>query len=147
MLHTNDRQLEKTAMKDARLQMPRVLVVDDEPLMGATLEVTLGDEYTVQVVSSVPAAEELLESDGGFDLILCDLMMPGRSGMDLHRWVAQKKPELAGRMIFMSGGAYTTEAHDFLERFGTHRIDKPFDVDALLDLMREIRESESERAV
>jgi DNA-binding NtrC family response regulator len=141
MLHTNDRQLEKSAMKEGRIEMPRVLVVDDEPLMGATLEVTLGDEYEVEVVSSVPAAEELIENDARFDLILCDLMMPGRSGMDLHRWVAQRKPELAARMIFMSGGAYTTEAHDFLERFGTHRIDKPFDVDVLLDLMREVRES------
>jgi DNA-binding NtrC family response regulator len=140
MLHTNDRPLEQATMKDSRVTMPRVLVVDDEPLMGATLEVTLGDEYAVEVVSSVPAAEEALEGDGHFDLILCDLMMPGRSGMDLHRWVAQKKPELASRMIFMSGGAYTSEAHDFLERFGTHRIDKPFDVDVLLDLMREVRE-------
>ncbi len=118
-----------------------MLVVDDEPLMGATLEVTLGDEYAVDVVSSVGAAEQLIESDGRFDLILCDLMMPGRSGMDLYRWVSQKKPELADRMIFMSGGAYTAEAHEFLERVGRHRIDKPFDVDALLDLMRDIRKS------
>jgi CheY-like chemotaxis protein len=141
MLHTENRHLEKSAMTDARAEMPRVLVVDDEPLMGATLEVTLGDEYTVEVVSSAPAAEELLENDGGFDLILCDLMMPGRSGMDLHRWVEQKKPDLADRMIFMSGGAYTAEAHDFLERAGKRRIDKPFDVDSLLELMREIRKN------
>ncbi|MBC7172028.1 MAG: response regulator [Polyangiaceae bacterium] len=141
MLHTENRQPEKSGVKDTRGSMPRVLVVDDEPLMGATLEVTLGDEYTVEVVSSVQAAEQRLQSDGGFDLILCDLMMPGRSGMDLYRWVAQAKPELASRMIFMSGGAYTSEAHEFLERVGRHRIDKPFDIDALLDLMREIRKT------
>ncbi len=139
MLHTEKRQPEKSGVKDARGAMPRVLVVDDEPLMGATLEVTLGDEYAVEVVSSVPQAEELLTRDARFDLILCDLMMPGRSGMDLHRWVEESRPELAGRMIFMSGGAYTAEAHEFLERAGRRRIDKPFDVDTLLDLMREIR--------
>lgn len=142
MLQTENRQADKSAMKDARAALPRVLVVDDEPLMGATLEVTLGDEYAVEVVSSVPAAERLIESDGQYDLILCDLMMPGRSGMDFYRWVTQKSPELTDRMIFMTGGAYTAEAHEFLEGAGKHRrIDKPFEVDALLELMRDIRMS------
>ena len=139
MLHTEKSQPDRSRGTTPRVTMPRVLVVDDEPLMGATLEVTLGDDYAVEVVSSVAAAEALLKLDSSYDLILCDLMMPGRTGMDLHRWVAEAKPSLAKRMIFMSGGAYTAEAHDFLERVGSRRIDKPFDVDGLLDLMKRVR--------
>lgn len=139
MLHTEKSELERSRGTTARMTMPRVLVVDDEPLMGATLEVTLSDDYVVEVVSSVAAAEALLKQDSSYDLILCDLMMPGRTGMDLHRWVAETNPALVNRMIFMSGGAYTTEAHDFLERVGSRRIDKPFDVDGLLDLMKQVR--------
>ena len=88
---------------DAAAERPRVLVVDDEPLMGATLEVTLGDDYEVILARSVDEARRLLVDDRSVDVVLCDLMMPKESGWHLHSWVLSNRPALADRMIFETG--------------------------------------------
>jgi CheY-like chemotaxis protein len=117
---------------------PRVLIIDDEPLIGATLRLLLLDAHDVDVVGSGEDAKERLESGERYDVILCDLMMPAPSGMDLHAWLASSGSELADRMIFMSGGVFTEEAQAFLERVPNPRVDKPFDHEHLLELIREV---------
>ena len=61
-----------------------------------------------------------------FDLILCDLMMPDMTGMDLHHELVQIAPEQANRMIFLTGGAFTPGARDFLATYPQEYIEKPF---------------------
>lgn len=117
----------------------RVLVVDDEPMMGTTLRVALGEEYEVVLVDSGARAQQMLAGEGGFAAVLCDLMMPDISGMALYEWIREQVPDVADRIVFMSGGAYTRRAHEFLESLGPGRhIEKPFDVDELLELVRRI---------
>jgi CheY-like chemotaxis protein len=121
--------------EDARL---RVLIVDDEPLIGTTLKVLLGDEHEVELASSGEAARNLLGNGGRYDVILCDLMMPGVSGMALHAWLEEHHPALAPRVVFMSGGVFTDEARDFLEGVDNARVEKPFDHDVLLQIIRDL---------
>lgn len=106
---------------------PRLLIIDDEPLIGRTLEVLLGDRHDVVLANSGDEAKRILATDGPFDAILCDLMMPLVNGMQLHQWLAETHPELAPRMVFMTGGVYVEEARDFLARVPNLRIEKPFD--------------------
>jgi CheY-like chemotaxis protein len=117
-----------------RSRLPRILIVDDEPMIGTTLRVLLSDEHDVVLAESGKAAREHLEREG-FDLILCDLMMPGLSGMELHRWLETSNPLLAQRMVFMTGGVFTDEARDFLDTVPNRRIEKPFDTRHLLTLI------------
>lgn len=104
----------------------RLLVVDDEPLVGRALRRMLRD-YDVKVVSSGREAVDVLTRDGGYNLILCDLMMPEVSGMEVYEAVAEHHPELADRFVFMTGGAFTPAARQFLDRVQNERIEKPFD--------------------
>ena len=106
----------------------RVLVVDDEPLVGTIIARTLGGNLEVVSTGGASEALELLARDDAFDVILSDLMMPGMTGMDLHRELGRLDPELAAKMIFLSGGACTEEARDFLARPGVEYIGKPFDL-------------------
>lgn len=62
-----------------------------------------------------------------FDLILCDLMMPDMTGMDLHRELSRVAPEQANKMIFLTGGAFTDTARHFLSETSKEHIEKPFD--------------------
>jgi CheY-like chemotaxis protein len=62
-----------------------------------------------------------------FDLILCDLMMPEMTGMDLHRELSRVAPEQASRMIFLTGGAFTDKARQFLSETVKEYLEKPFD--------------------
>ncbi len=124
-------------MEDASRRR-RVLVVDDEPLMGATLEVTLGAEHDVVIVTSAIQALAILESDQSFDAVLSDLMMPRVSGMDLHREMVKRGYELANHVLFMTGGAYTEEAQTFLRETACASIDKPFEVAELTRLIERV---------
>jgi CheY-like chemotaxis protein len=105
-----------------------VLVVDDEPAIGAAIRRALRNEYDVRVATR--AAEALRWVRGGerFDVIFCDLMMPERTGVDLYDDLREAAPELLERVIFMTGGAFTERTRAFLDALPNPRIDKPFDV-------------------
>lgn len=117
-------------------RLPRILIIDDEPMIGTTLKVLLSDDHDVVLAESGGAAREMLERET-FDLVLCDLMMPGVSGMDLHEWLHAQAPDAAKRMVFMTGGVFTDGARDFLEQVPNRRIEKPFDTRDLLTLIEE----------
>lgn len=110
---------------------PRILVVDDDPMMGTTLRLALEDDYDVSVSGSADIAMTVLEKEA-FDLVLCDLMMPKTSGIDLHRWLSERDPKAASRMLFMTGGAYTDQAARFLREETREHVEKPFRVETLL---------------
>jgi PAS domain S-box-containing protein len=115
----------------------RVLVIDDEPLVGAIIQRALTPPHTV--VRELSAKAALLRLDAGerFDLILCDLLMPGLTGMDLHAELTARHPEQTERLLFLSGGAFTPRAQAFLEDPSHVCLEKPFDVDRLRAVVRE----------
>jgi PAS domain S-box-containing protein len=111
----------------------RVLVVDDEPLIGESVRRALV-EHEVAVAHSGADAILMCER-GDFDLVLCDLMMPGLSGIDVFETVRARRPELAERFVFMTGGAFTPKARGFLERFQGEALSKPFALKELRELV------------
>ena len=71
-------------------------------------------------------------------MILCDLMMPELTGMDLHAELEKIAPDQASRMVFMTGGAFTPRAREFLERVPNARVEKPIDFQNLRVLLRNV---------
>jgi CheY-like chemotaxis protein len=114
----------------------RILVVDDEPIVCFSLERLLASEGQVVAVTSAREALDRIRSGERFDVILCDLMMPEMDAPAMHAELMSFAPEQAERMVFVTGGAFTMRARDFLDRVPNARMSKPFDVDALLALVR-----------
>ncbi|MBW2278517.1 MAG: response regulator, partial [Deltaproteobacteria bacterium] len=115
----------------------RVLIVDDEPNLSEVLRTLLeAHGHDVTNVGRGDDAFELLAEDGEFDFILCDLMMAGLSGMDLHAQLRTTRPGIERRMTFMTGGAYTDEAREFIERIPNVCLQKPFDFDRVLEMIQ-----------
>jgi PAS domain S-box-containing protein len=110
----------------------KVLVVDDEPLFRSLIARVLQKHYEVALAASAADAITLLRERRDFDLVLCDLMMPEMSGTELYAQIQQRFPELEGAVVFMTGGAFTTESAEFVARHPTRCIQKPFGGDALL---------------
>jgi CheY-like chemotaxis protein len=106
----------------------RILVVDDEEGIRSILLRMQGEPHALALLSSGEEAQELLERDRNFDVLLLDVMMPRMSGMELHAWLQQKDPALAARIVFMTGGAFTPRAAAYLARAKNTRIEKPFDM-------------------
>ena len=114
---------------------PRVLVLDDEAVVGRALQRLLSARYEVLV--SVQGSEALAQVGSGwrFDAILCDLMMPEMSGPRFHEELVRLAPEQAERVIFMTGGAFTEQSRAFMTGTGRPCLDKPIDPQRLRALM------------
>jgi len=102
-------------------------VVDDEPMVGRAVARVLGGQHEVIVVHGGQEALTALAHGERFDLILCDLMMPAMSGMELYERIAALSPGLCGRFVFVSGGSMSAQVTAFLERVDCPRLNKPFD--------------------
>ena len=114
----------------------RILLVDDERAIRAAMARMLRAHDVVQAASGLEA-KAALEADPRFDLILCDVMMPGLSGVELHEWLARERPELARCFVFMTGGAFTSRAKGYLAGAQNRQLAKPFDGAVLMDLVKE----------
>lgn len=108
----------------------RILLVDDEPSVVRALQRALR-EHDLVVAFSGAEAVEVLDSGQQFDLIFCDLMMAQLSGMEVFDIVKRRFPDLVERFIFMTGGAFTQQAKDFLSGVSNPVVEKPFDIRAL----------------
>ena len=108
----------------------RVLVVDDEPMVGQLVRKVLSG-HEVIAETSARSALARLRTDAGFDVILCDLMMPDVSGIDFYDQLGSIEAGLRGRVVFLSGGVFTDRVQSFLDGVPNRRLAKPFDVDAL----------------
>jgi len=109
----------------------KVIVIDDDAAVGAAIRRTLSRRHDVITTTSAQEALDRIRSGELFDMILCDLMMPQLSGMDLHAQLAEEVPDQAARMVFITGGAFTIAAREFLDRVTNERFDKPFDASHL----------------
>jgi len=122
--------------KQGSTRRGRVLVVDDDKLVGNVLLKVLGAEHDVTVLSSARDALARLISGEHFDVILCDLMMPGMTGMDLYAELRGQATEKADRMMFLTGGAFSSTARSFLDKVPNQRFDKPFNLQNLRAAVR-----------
>jgi CheY-like chemotaxis protein len=120
-------------------KVARVLVVDDEPLVGRAVRRVLADRSEVLAVTSAREALALVtEGSQAFDVILCDLMMPDMTGPEFRAALEAARPELTRSLIFITGGAYTPEMEQFLSQSGCKQLLKPFDVAVLRSLVEEV---------
>jgi|HubBroStandDraft_1064217.scaffolds.fasta_scaffold40286_2 signal transduction histidine kinase len=114
----------------------RILVVDDEPIVCFSLERLLAREADVVTAPSAGQALAMIQEGARFDVLLCDLMLPGMDGPTLHEKIRALDSLQAKRMVFMTGGVFTVRAREFLDAWENKRLSKPFDVEALLALVR-----------
>ncbi|HVZ70830.1 MAG TPA: ATP-binding protein [Polyangia bacterium] len=113
----------------------RVLVIDDEAALAAMIQRVLGRECDVTVAADAREGLARLTGVDAFDVILCDLMMPDMTGMDLYAEAARRHAGLERRFVFMTGGAFTPRAAEFLERVPNRRLEKPFETSALREIV------------
>ncbi len=109
----------------------QVLVIDDDVRLGKAVQWMLSGDHEVTATTSAQEALDRLVRGEVFDVVLCDLMMPDMSGMDLYDAVSAQVPRAIDRLVFMTGGAFTARAREFLARIPNARVDKPFDEAAL----------------
>lgn len=126
---------EKKATAETSAAAParaRILLVDDESRLRLTIRRMLDARHEVVDLGSAREALDLVAGGERFDVILCDLMMPEMTGMDLHAELARLAPDQATKMAFVTGGAFSETVRAFLERVPNASIEKPFRSSAIL---------------
>ncbi len=114
----------------------RVLVVDDEALVAASVRRALASEHDVTTVVGGREALEHLAACHEYDVVVSDLLMPEITGIELWNALRERCPELAGRMVFLTGGAFTPASGEFVEAHRDACLQKPFALGELRDLVR-----------
>jgi two-component system cell cycle sensor histidine kinase/response regulator CckA len=107
----------------------RVLVVDDDVRVAHAVAAAL-DGHDVSIASSGSEAVDRCARES-YDCILCDVMMPEVSGVDVYASLSRQGRGLEGNVVFMTGGAVTEGAESALARVGRPVLEKPIDVSAL----------------
>ncbi len=103
-----------------------MLVVDDEPRVLELVRRLLRGHELVTAANGREALERL-RADRDFDIILCDLMMPELTGMDVYHSVRDTWPGLQERIAFITGGAFSPETQRFLQEVSNPLLTKPFE--------------------
>ncbi len=129
-----------------RTRPGRVLVIDDEPQLGKALQRAFSAEHQVEAIDQASDALARLQTGERFDVVLCDLMMPGMDGIELYRRLSETLPDEASRMVFITGGALTARVESFFEQVANLMLDKPLDLDGLRALVERRVRGDREQA-
>lgn len=116
----------------------RVLVVDDEPIIGTVLRRILGSAHEVTVVEHGRDALSLVDGGREFDVVLCDVVMPDVSGPQVYEAVRERHPKLADRFVFITGDALHEKSRSFLSSIANPVLTKPFELGPLRDLVKRL---------
>jgi PAS domain S-box-containing protein len=116
----------------------RILVVDDEPLiLDLMLEVLVERGYQVDTAGNGREAARKIDGEP-YDLVISDVRMPQMNGMDLYRRVLSSRPELEGRVVFVTGDLIDREIVQFLADVQARTLPKPLEIDKIVGVVDDL---------
>jgi CheY-like chemotaxis protein len=116
----------------------RVLVVEDEPTVARLIADVLEDEgLHVDVVLNGREALERVARES-YDLVICDMKMPGLDGQHFFHSLERARSPLRERILFVTGDVIAPHTHEFLERNHLPHVAKPFRVEELSEAVRRV---------
>jgi len=123
----------------------RVLVVEDEPTVARLIADVLEDEgLHVDVLLDGREALDRAAREP-FDLVICDMKMPGLDGQNFYQSLARTRNPLQERFLFVTGDVIAQQTHDFLARNRLPHVAKPFRVEELTEKVFSLLESQLAR--
>ena len=121
------------------IRAARILIIDDLPAVTKVLSRTLRHHHVTTAHSASEALKQLEDDD--FDVILCDIMMPVMTGVELRTVVTATRPRLAARFVFVTGGIFSATEEKIAEESGCLILRKPVGRKELFAAVAEVIES------
>lgn len=119
-----------------------MLVVEDDPTIRTALVRLLALEgWHVEDVADGATARTRLLAEDGYDVVLCDLHLPGVSGLDIFRETTAARPCLAQRFVFATGESAGDGELDVIRELRCEVLSKPFPMTTLRAALKRVIES------
>lgn len=119
-------------------KIPRILVLDDEPIiLELCIEFLTTEGYKVDTVSNGKEALSLLQ-ENDYDAVISDMKMPTLNGAEFYKLVNERYPNIAKRIIFVTGDMLNIETKAFLEGTNNPYLIKPFKLNELRNIVKEV---------
>jgi PAS domain S-box-containing protein len=116
----------------------RILVLDDEQVLAELLgEILMSLGHRPVVCCAAVRALELIEQQA-FDIIISDFRMPLMNGREFYERVHERRPDLAKRIIFLTGDVVSAETAAFLNAIGNAHLSKPFQLDTIAKAIADV---------
>jgi CheY-like chemotaxis protein/anti-sigma regulatory factor (Ser/Thr protein kinase) len=119
-------------------QRARVLLVDDEPSLLRAFRRVLAPQHDVVMAMGGQQALDILARDAAFDGVICDFAMPEVDGIHIYEAVARRDSELAGRIVFCTGGPMSHRGRMFIASTSNTVLEKPVPPDLLLGAIEQL---------
>lgn len=117
---------------------PSVLVVEDEPTVARLIADVLEDEgMSAEVLMDGRAALDRVAREH-YDLVICDMKMPGLDGQNFYKALVRAGNSLRGRFLFVTGDVVASQTRKFLERYHLPHVAKPFRVEELTEKVKQV---------
>jgi CheY-like chemotaxis protein len=120
----------------------KVVIIDDEELLAELLSQWIERDHDVTTFTDPRAALDAIRKMDRCDVIFCDLMMPGVTGMDIHAQLVNDGRGWDKRMVFITGGAFTPQTAEFLNRVPNLRLEKPFEMSVVSNVIQMLLDQE-----
>jgi DNA-binding NtrC family response regulator len=116
-----------------------LLIIEDEPSVQVFLRTALErDGFRIVMAASGTEGLRLLQQQE-FEGVISDMRTPGGvNGGDVHAWLSSNRPQLVGKMLFITGDIVNEETTEILRRTGVPCIEKPFRVQELLTAVKQV---------
>jgi DNA-binding response OmpR family regulator len=116
-----------------------LLVIEDEPAVMQFIRTALERSgYRCVTAHSAAAGLKHLETEN-FSGVISDMRTPGgSSGADVHAWIAARRPELRGKLLFITGDTVNEDTMEALASTGAPYIEKPFRVHELIQIVEKL---------
>ena len=133
-----------TASSSLRLQLcalkppVRILVIDDErSFVSGLAQILRRDGYTVDTAENGTVGLAQIQAHR-YDVLLCDLRMPGLNGQELYNLVLNNYTYLSQRVIFLTGDTLSTDSTAFLEKCAQPWLPKPCNAAAIRSAIQHV---------
>ena len=126
-LSSNSFSVVSSSVELVNANVHEVLVVDDDPVFSRAARRALRPHRVRESATASEAALQLLEAQYVPSIVVCDLMLPGSDGTDLHARIREARPEIASRFLFVTGGTLSKSTADYIRESGCLALQKPID--------------------
>ncbi|OFZ31309.1 MAG: hypothetical protein A2622_01595 [Bdellovibrionales bacterium RIFCSPHIGHO2_01_FULL_40_29] len=127
---------ESVDVESRKMQQGQILLIDDDSDLLAVLQEVISTKHDCVGFTDARMALDTLHNNDSFDGIICDLMMPTMSGMQFYSMLKEVAPQYLSKIVFMTGGSFTSETDEFLSQPNIRYCEKPVDTKILMDIIQ-----------